>query len=117
MAKAKRNVGLEILRGIREIKRGEHGRVVTVPSVASVRESTGLSRIAVRAATGGVGPYAPGVGAGTPSAFGSSANASPHRGEEPARASRGRLGALPGAIGVRLGCLPARTGNPPPLLS
>lgn len=41
MAKAKRNVGLEILRGIREIKRGEHGRVITVPSVASVRESTG----------------------------------------------------------------------------
>lgn len=38
MAKAKRNIGLEILRGIREIKRGEHGRVITVPSVASVRE-------------------------------------------------------------------------------
>ena len=44
MAKAKRNIGLEILRGIREIKRGEHGRVVTVPSVVSVRESTGLSQ-------------------------------------------------------------------------
>ena len=44
MAKAKRNVGLEILRGIREINRGEHGRVITVPSVASVRESTGLSQ-------------------------------------------------------------------------
>jgi putative transcriptional regulator len=44
MAKAKRNIGLEILRGIREIKRGEHGRVVTVPSVASARESTGLSQ-------------------------------------------------------------------------
>jgi putative transcriptional regulator len=44
MAKAKRNIGLEILRGIREIKRGEHGRVITVPSVSSVRESTGLSQ-------------------------------------------------------------------------
>jgi putative transcriptional regulator len=44
MAKTKRNVGLEILRGIREIKRGEHGRVITVPSVASVRESTGLTQ-------------------------------------------------------------------------
>lgn len=44
MAKGKRNIGLEILRGIREIKRGEHGRVVTVPSVASARESTGLSQ-------------------------------------------------------------------------
>lgn len=44
MAKSKRNIGLEILRGIREIKRGEHGRVITVPSVASVREGTGLSQ-------------------------------------------------------------------------
>jgi putative transcriptional regulator len=44
MAKAKRNIGLEILEGIREIKRGEHGRVTNVPSVSSVRESTGLSQ-------------------------------------------------------------------------
>jgi putative transcriptional regulator len=44
MAKGKRNIGLEILRGIREIKRGEHGRVITVPPVAAVRESTGLSQ-------------------------------------------------------------------------
>lgn len=44
MAKAKRNIGLEILEGIREIKRGEHGRVVNVPSVTSVRERTGLSQ-------------------------------------------------------------------------
>jgi putative transcriptional regulator len=44
MARAKRNIGLEILEGIREIKRGEHGRIVNVPSVASVREGTGLSQ-------------------------------------------------------------------------
>jgi len=44
MAKAKRNIGLEILEGIRELKRGEHGRVVNVPSVSSVRERTGLSQ-------------------------------------------------------------------------
>ena len=44
MAKTKRNIGMEILEGIREIKRGEHGRVVTIPSVASVRERTGLSQ-------------------------------------------------------------------------
>jgi putative transcriptional regulator len=44
MAKAKRNVGLEILEGLREIKRGEHGRVINVPPVATVRESTGLSQ-------------------------------------------------------------------------
>jgi putative transcriptional regulator len=44
MARSKRNIGLEILEGIREIKRGEHGRIVNVPSVASVRERTGLSQ-------------------------------------------------------------------------
>ena len=44
MAKAGRNLGKEILEGIREIKRGEHGRVVNLPSVASIRENTGLSQ-------------------------------------------------------------------------
>ena len=44
MAKAKRNIGLEILEGIRELKRGEHGRVTNIPSVTSVRERTGLSQ-------------------------------------------------------------------------
>jgi putative transcriptional regulator len=44
MAKGKRNIGMEILEGIREIKRGEHGRVVNVPPVAAIRESTGLSQ-------------------------------------------------------------------------
>ena len=44
MAKAKRNIGLEVLEGIREIKRGDHGRVTTIPSVSSVRERTGLSQ-------------------------------------------------------------------------
>ena len=44
MPKAKRNIGLEILQGLREIKRGDHGRVTTVPSVTSVREKTGLSQ-------------------------------------------------------------------------
>jgi putative transcriptional regulator len=44
MARVKRNVGVEIFQGIREIKRGEHGRVVNIPSVSSVRERTGLSQ-------------------------------------------------------------------------
>jgi putative transcriptional regulator len=39
-----RSVGLEILEGIRELKRGEHGRGINVPSVGSVREKTGLSQ-------------------------------------------------------------------------
>ncbi|HVL68040.1 MAG TPA: helix-turn-helix domain-containing protein [Vicinamibacterales bacterium] len=44
MARRQRNVGLEILEGLRELKRGEHGRITTVPSVAAVREKTGLSQ-------------------------------------------------------------------------
>ncbi len=44
MPRTKRDIGAEILEGIREIKRGEHGRVINVPSVSSVREKTGLSQ-------------------------------------------------------------------------
>ena len=44
MAKAKRSIGREILEGMREIKRGEVGRIVNVPDVASIRERTGLSQ-------------------------------------------------------------------------
>jgi len=44
MPKSKRNIGLEILEGIREIKRGEHGRVITIPPVGSIREKTGLTQ-------------------------------------------------------------------------
>ena len=44
MADSKRDLGREILEGIRELKRGEHGRVTNVPSVGHIRESTGLSQ-------------------------------------------------------------------------
>ena len=44
MTKSKRNIGLEILNGIRAIKRGEHGRVINVPEVSQIRERTGLSQ-------------------------------------------------------------------------
>ena len=44
MAKAKRNIGQEILDGLRELKSGEYGRVVNVPDVASIRAKTGLSQ-------------------------------------------------------------------------
>jgi putative transcriptional regulator len=44
MPRTRRNIGLEILEGIRELKRGEHGRITTVPSVGQVREKTGLSQ-------------------------------------------------------------------------
>lgn len=44
MAKAKRYIGQEILDGLLELKSGEHGRIINVPSVASIREKTGLSQ-------------------------------------------------------------------------
>ena len=40
----KRDIGKEILDGIRDLKRGETGRVVNVPSVSEIREKTGLSQ-------------------------------------------------------------------------
>lgn len=42
--KPKRNIGREILDGIRQLKRGEHGRVTEVPNVSAIREATGLSQ-------------------------------------------------------------------------
>jgi putative transcriptional regulator len=44
MPKAKRNIGIEILEGLRQIKRGEYGRVTTLPKISDVREKTGLSQ-------------------------------------------------------------------------
>ena len=44
MTRARRNIGAEILQGLRELKRGEHGRVINVPDVTSIREKTGLSQ-------------------------------------------------------------------------
>src|SRR5690349_19176581 len=44
MAKQKRDIGAEILQALREIKRGEIGRVINVPDVAKTREKTGLSQ-------------------------------------------------------------------------
>ena len=44
MAKRSRDIGAEILQGLREIKRGEYGRVINVPDVTRIREATGLSQ-------------------------------------------------------------------------
>ena len=44
MAKKARDIGAEILQGLREIKRGEFGRVINVPDVAQTRKKTGLSQ-------------------------------------------------------------------------
>lgn len=44
MAKLKRDIGQEIRDGLREIQRGDYGRVIHVPDVAEIRERTGLSQ-------------------------------------------------------------------------
>jgi putative transcriptional regulator len=44
MAEKSRDIGVEILKGLREIKRGEIGRVINVPDVAKTRAKTGLSQ-------------------------------------------------------------------------
>lgn len=42
--KHSRNIGMEILDGIRQLKSGEIGRVVTLPPVAETRARVGLSQ-------------------------------------------------------------------------
>ena len=44
MPKNRRNIGKEILDGLNELRRGDRGRVTTVPNVARIREATGLSQ-------------------------------------------------------------------------
>jgi putative transcriptional regulator len=44
MANTKRDIGAEILDGIREIKAGKTGRITTLPAVADIRERVGLSQ-------------------------------------------------------------------------
>ena len=44
MARKTRDIGAEILQGLREIERGEFGRVISVPAVAKIRQKTGLSQ-------------------------------------------------------------------------
>lgn len=39
-----RDIGAEILEGIRELKRGEPGRVINIPAVSDIRAKTGLSQ-------------------------------------------------------------------------
>lgn len=44
LRKHTRNIGNEILEGIRQIKRGKVGRVTTVPPVSEIRTRVGLSQ-------------------------------------------------------------------------
>lgn len=45
MHEVKQNVGKELLEGLQEIKRGEHGRVINVRDVIRVRKEAGLSQV------------------------------------------------------------------------
>ena len=44
MASTRRNIGQEILDGLAEPRRGEHGRMTTLPEISEIRERTGLSQ-------------------------------------------------------------------------
>ena len=49
MNQVKRDVGSEILEGLRELKRGEHGRVINVPDLIRIRmEEEGTDRSSYR---------------------------------------------------------------------
>ena len=39
-----RDIGSEILEGLRALKRDQPGRVINIPSVSKIREGTGLSQ-------------------------------------------------------------------------
>ena len=39
-----RDVGKEILAGLRELKRGDSGRVTTIPPISEIRKRVGLSQ-------------------------------------------------------------------------
>lgn len=39
-----RDIGSEILQGIRDLKQGKTGRILNVPPVAEIRQKTGLSQ-------------------------------------------------------------------------
>ena len=44
LAAGNADIGAELLQGLREIKRGELGRVINVPDIAKTRKKTGLSQ-------------------------------------------------------------------------
>jgi len=44
MTKFRRNIGEEILQGLNELRRGDHGRTTVIPDVSQIREKTGLSQ-------------------------------------------------------------------------
>ena len=91
MRKVKRNIGQEILDGLRELKRGEVSRVIDVPDVATIREKTGLSQSRFAALLGVSVRTLPGLGARTSRAFGRGANVVARRRSQSSRTTRRRV--------------------------
>src|ERR1043166_2419281 len=74
MTNPRRNVGREILTGIRQLKRGRVGRVVTLPPIAEIRAKVGLSQSEF-ARLLSLGADASGMGAGAKDTVGPGAYA------------------------------------------
>ena len=87
----KRDIGAEILEGIRELKAGKSGRITTIPPVADIREKTGLSQSRFATLVGRFCANSSGLGAGSPCSVRRSPNAANDRREESQGATRCRL--------------------------
>jgi hypothetical protein len=105
MPKSKRDIGAEILQSLREIKRGQYGRVITVPDVAKTREKTGLSQACFARC---VAANPAGLGAGPPCAFGGRSHPAHGCREKPASVARS---SMTGLSSVELGTGRGTIGN------
>ena len=48
MVESRRDIGEEILEGIRQLKRAEHGRIINMPAISSIREEDGAVPVEAR---------------------------------------------------------------------
>ena len=83
MNEVKRDVGREILEGLRELKRGEHGRVINVPDVIQIRKQAGLSQVQFAELLGVSVRTLQGLGTGASSSIRRRPYTADDRGQEP----------------------------------
>ena len=79
MNERNRDIGQEILSGLQEIKRGEHGRIITVPDIAETRAKVGLSQSQFCPIDGCICSHVARLGAGSPSSIGCSPDTTDNR--------------------------------------
>jgi len=78
------DIGAHILRGIRQLKRGEFGRVVTFPPVSETRARVGLFiSVGIRAVARGIGSYSARVGTRPPCSVGAGPHPPGHCAKDP----------------------------------